>query len=153
MVDQATVNRGSHPAKKFGRNVSGYAHDVVTLVELQLRLFAVDVRDSSKAAGLGVGAIGAGTLAAIGAIPLIFVTIAVALVEFAGWSFTLSFGLSALLGLVTGAVLAYFGWKKLLSAGETFGRSKAEAVETLKWIKESLRPSEPDEVPVTGPRF
>jgi len=152
MVDQATVKPGN-PAARLGRNVSGYAHDVVTLVELQLRLFAVDLRDSSKTAGVGLGAIAAGVLTSLGAIPLIFVTIALALVEFAGWSQTASFGITALLGLVVGAGAAWFGWRRLLSAGKTFGRSKAEAVETLRWIKESLRPTEPDAAPETFSRF
>lgn len=152
MVDQAKVNRGN-PAAKLGRNVSGYAHDLVTLIELQLRLFSVDLRDSSKTAGLGIGAIAAGLLAALGAIPLIFVTIALALVEFADWSYTASFALSALLGLVFGAGAAWFGWRRLLAAGKTFGRSKAEAVETLRWVKESLRPREPEPVSEPFSRF
>jgi len=152
MVDQATVNRGN-PAKKFGRNISGYAHDLLTLGELQLRLFAVDLRDGSKTAGIGLGAIVVGVLAALGAIPLVFVTIALALVEYARWSWTLSFGVSALLGLIVGAGAAWFGWRGVLSAGKTFGRSKAEAVETMRWIKESLRPTEPDPVPGPAPRF
>ena len=152
MVDQATVKRGS-PAAKLGRNVSGYAHDLMTLGELQLRLFAVDLRDGSKTAGLGLGAIVVGVLAALGAIPLVFVTIALAFVEFAGWSSTLSFGVSALLGLVVGAGAAWFGWRRVLAAGKTLGRSKAEAVETLRWIKESLRPTDPDPVPGPAPRF
>jgi len=152
MVDQATMNR-RNPATKFGRNVSGYAHDIVTLVELQLRLFAVDLRDGSKSAGIGLVAMAAGILAALGALPLIFVTVAAALIQFAGWSYTLSFGASALLGLIVGASATYFGWKRLLKAGQTFGRSKAEAVETLRWIKESLRPTEPDIASGAGPRF
>ena len=152
MVDQATLNR-EKPASKLGRNVSGYAHDLLTLVELQLRLFGVDLRDGSKTAGLGLAAIVAGALAALGAIPLIFVTIALALIEFADWSQTAAFGLSALIGLISGGGAAYFGWRRLLSAGKTFGRSKAEAVETLRWIKESLRPTEPDPVPGPASRF
>jgi uncharacterized integral membrane protein len=152
MVDQATVNRGN-PARRFGRNLSGYAHDLMTLGELQLRLFAVDLRDGSKTAGLGLGAIVVGILAALGAIPLVFVTIALALVEFADWSWTLSFGITALLGLVVGAAAGWFGWTRVVAAGKTFGRSKAEAVETLRWIKESLRPTESDLAPGPGPRF
>lgn len=152
MVDQATMKRGN-PAKKLGRNVSGYAHDVVTLLELQLRLLAVDLREGSQAAGLGVAAMAAGVLAALGAIPLVFVTIALALVELADWSYTASFGTSALLGMIFGAVAAYFGWRRLLSAGKTFGRSKSEAVETLRWIKDSLRPTEPEQAPISTSRF
>jgi len=94
------MNRTSHPATKFGRNISGYVHDMLTLIELQLRLFAVDLRDGSKAAGVGFGAVAAGILAALGAIPLVLVTLAMALIEFAGCSYTLSFGVSALLGLI-----------------------------------------------------
>lgn len=152
MADQATVSNGRRTAKQFGRNVSGYAHDVVTLTELQLRLLAVDLRDGSKTAGLAVAAIVVGVLAALGAIPLVFVTIALALVEFGGWSYTAAFALSALSGLVVGALALYFGWKRLLSAGRTLGRSKAELVQTLKWIKESLRPSdvESDSPPVSS---
>ncbi len=141
MVDQAPIGRGS-PAAKLGRNVSGYAHDVLTLAELQLRLLAVDLRDSSKTAGLGIGVLAAGAMAAIGAIPLVFVTLALALVEFAHWSYTASFALSAAAGVLFGIMAAWFGFKTLFSAGKTFGRSKQEAVETLKWIKESLRPGD-----------
>jgi hypothetical protein len=151
MADQTTVDR-ERRRPHLGRNVSSFAHDVVTLGELQLRLLAVDVRDSAKAAGAGGACLVAGVLAAVGAIPLVFVTLALALIEFAGWSQTLSFALATLLGLISGAVLAWVGWKQTLSAGKTLGRSKAELVQTLHWIKETLRPKEESTETFT-PRF
>ena len=144
MVDQTTMN-GRSRAARLGRNVSDYAHDVVTLAELQLRLLSVDVRDGARAAGPAGALIVAGSLAALGSIALLFVAMALALAELTGWPHSVSFAISAVVGLAAGGILAYLGWKKLVSAGKTLGRSKAEFVETLKWIKESLRPSEDDE--------
>lgn len=150
MVDQTTMN-GRGRAARLGRNVSDYAHDVVTLAELQLRLLAVDLRDGSRAAGPAGALIVAGFLAALGSIPLLFVAFALALAEFAGWPYSVGFAVSAAAGMVAGGAAAYFGWKKLLAAGKNLGRSKAEFVQTLKWIKESLRPSEEDEEGITLP--
>jgi uncharacterized membrane protein YqjE len=144
MADQATVTPPG-PAKKLGRNVTSFAHDLITLIELQLRLLSVDVRDASQTAGTASALVVVGVLAAIGTIPLLFVTLAAALIEFAHWSHTAAFALVSVLGLMSGAALAYFGWKKLLVAGTTLGRSKAEMVQTLQWVKETLRPKDDDE--------
>ncbi len=141
MVDQASMNRGN-AATRLGRNVSGFAHDLVTLGELQVRLLAVDCQDASRRAGLGIVGLGIGALAALGAVPLVFVTFAVALVELGGWSQTAAFALATVSGLVLGAIAMFFGWRRLLRAGTTFGRSKAEFVQSMKWVKESLRPGD-----------
>jgi len=141
MADQTTVDP-PRAGKNLGRNVSSFAHDLVTLFELQFRLLAVDLRDASQSAGLASGLVVVGILAALGTIPLVFVTLALALVEFAHWSQTAAFALVSVIGLATGAVLAFVGWKKLLAAGTTLGQSKAEVLQTLQWIKESLRPKE-----------
>ncbi|MBX3443939.1 MAG: phage holin family protein [Planctomyces sp.] len=142
MAHQETMNGADASARRFGRNLSGFAHDVATLAELQFRLLAVDLRDAKKAAGLAVMLMAAGLVLAFGMIPILLAALAYVLVDFAGWPLSAAFGVVALGAVVLAAGMAFVGWKRLTRGTATLNRSRRELKETFHWIKESLRPGD-----------
>jgi hypothetical protein len=141
MVDQETVGPKTKGARRLGRNLTGFAHDVATLAELQLRLLSVDFRDAVRQAGPGAVVAATAMVVALGALPIALAAIGFVLMELAGWSASLSFGVVAVVSLGGAAGLGYAGWRKLSRATTTLQRSQVELIETVKWIKESLKPS------------
>jgi uncharacterized membrane protein YqjE len=142
MVDQETVNPASgRSAARFGRNITGFAHDLATLAELQLRLFSVDLRDATRAAAPSAAILGIALIVGLGATPIILAAVAMALVEVAGWSYTAAFAAVAVCSVLVAAGLGYAGWRKLGTALRTLQRARDELVETVRWIKDSLKPS------------
>src|SRR5688572_25706998 len=97
MVDQATVKstngRAESPPHAVVRSASEFVHDVLTLAELQGKLFMVDFQDGLKkliwpAIGLAVGGV-----LALCCVPLALTTIALAIEELTTLSFAQSFGI------------------------------------------------------------
>jgi uncharacterized membrane protein YqjE len=138
MVDQATMNANGS-ARRLGRNLSDFAHDVVTLAELQLQLLSVDLRDTRATAVPSAIMLCSGLIFAFGTIPLLLAAIAFLLVEFAGWTYSAAFGLVALASITIAGLLAWFGWTRLMAALSVLKRSRDELRETMHWVKESLR--------------
>jgi len=141
MVDQKAVGTNGKGATRFGRNLSGFAHDVATLAELQLRLVGVDVRDASRTAGPAAAFLGSAIVLGLGAAPVLLAALSFLLVEAAGWSYAGAFGLVAVLSVAAAGVVGSIGWRRLTSAIGTLQRSRDELIETVRWIKESLKSS------------
>lgn len=145
MAAQETVNPNGH-APPLGKNLSGFARDVVALSELQFKLLALDCRDARITAGQGLLLLGAGGVLALAVVPILLVTVAFVLVEVAGWSHWASFATAGLISLAIAGLCGWYGWRRMKSASSTFQRSRAELSETFQWIKETLRhqATEPD---------
>lgn len=141
MAYQTQVDNRANGAAEFGENVSGLAHDVTSLVELQVRLLAVDLRDAKRRSGPAIGLVLGGVVLLLGCVPVLLFAAAHTLIEFAGWPASGAYALAALAGLVLGALLGYVGWKKLMNAAGTLARSRDELSETLQWLKRALKPN------------
>lgn len=146
MVAQETLNAAPNAAPRLGRSLNGFAHDILALGELQLRLLAVDCRDAKATATKGLILLASGAVLAFGLVPILLATIGLAFVEFADWSYTAAFGAAAGISLLAAVGLAWAGWKALSQSGSPFQRSKTEMKESLHWIKESLRASPSEDV-------
>jgi hypothetical protein len=143
MVDQAPVKptngRAESPSHAVVRSASEFVHDVLTLAELQGKLFVVDFQVGLKkliwpTIGLAVGGV-----LALCCVPLALTTIALAIKEFTTLSFAQSFGIvlagSLLIALVlVGAAILY-----LRNVWTMFDRSRTELSRNLQWSKETLR--------------
>jgi uncharacterized membrane protein YqjE len=138
MVTQETMNSNGH-SPPLGKNLGGFARDVVTLAELQFKLLAVDCRDARASAGRGMLLLGAGFILAMAVIPVLLAAVGFALVELAGWSYSGAFAAAGLLSLGLALVSGWYGWRRMKTASSTFQRSRAELSDTFLWIKESLR--------------
>ena len=152
MVDQATLNRGGGPPRRVRHHLSELAHDAITLVELQVQLLAVDVRDARRGAGAALIQIAAGACLGIGAVPLLLLAGAHLLIDLLGWPAAGAYATAGVLAVAIAGALLWTGWRQSTRALATVQRSKAEFQETLRWLKGSLHPSETDESddPLTG---
>jgi hypothetical protein len=141
MVDQATLNRGS-PPRRVRRNLSELAHDVVTLVELQVQLLAVDLRDARKTAGLAIAQLAAAVCLGLGAVPLLLFAVSHVLIESARWPPAVAYAVVGIAAAGVAGLLLWTGSRQSARALGTIQRSRAEFEETLRWLKGSLRPAD-----------
>src|SRR5512134_2788750 len=78
--------------------VGDLLHDIVALSELQAQLLAVDARDSAQKAQMPLALFGAGIAFGLGAVPVLLLGLAEALVLLLDWERAVAYPLSGLLG-------------------------------------------------------
>jgi hypothetical protein len=118
---------------------SDLAHDVLELAELQGELLKLDAIASWKTTRTGVTLLVVGACLLLGCVPILWLTIAEALVEFAEWPRTLSLAVALVIGLVVAGGVAAAAWLKLKSMFASFERSREEFARNLDWVKTSLK--------------
>jgi glycerol uptake facilitator-like aquaporin len=149
MVDQASVNNpdwpGSQPyrreasaAAKVRDGVGELLHDVVSLSELQAQLLAVDAKESVERAKLPIGLLVGGIALALGAVPVLLLSLGEALTLWLDWERALSYLVSGLAGAVIAGVLLYLAMQKAGAVIAVFDRSRVELAENVRWIKYAL---------------
>lgn len=143
MADQAKMSNGNSapPAavQPVMRKVGDLAHDVLTLVELQAQLFAVDVTQCSRRLRLfGMLLLGSVVLA-WACFPVLLATLALGLVEAFGLTPATAFFLAVLVGLVLSVVLGTFSWYQIRKATSVLNRSGEELKRNLRWVKGVLK--------------
>jgi uncharacterized membrane protein YqjE len=143
MVDQATTMNVNHNGRGkpagVGRSVSGLAHDVITLAELQAQLLAVDLRDSRSRAALPVALLISGVLLALGTVPVLLLGIGWLLVMHAGWTEGTAFLTVGGSAIVLAAAITWIGSQRLRSAITVLTRSCQELSENIQWLKQTLK--------------
>jgi hypothetical protein len=149
MVHQTTLeNSGWSSPEGNGKKQSAAAgvregvgellHDVVSLSELQAQLLAVDARESIQKAQLPLVLLGGGIAVALGAVPVLLLGLAEALVLLLEWERAVAYPLSGLLGLLLGGGLLYGAWRQASAVIAVFKRSQDELAENIRWIKYAL---------------
>lgn len=149
MVHQTTLeNSGWSPPDGNGKRQSAAAgvregvgellHDIVSLSELQAQLLAVDARESMQKAQTPIVLLGAGMAVALGAVPVLLLGLAEALVLLLEWERAVAYPLSGLIGIVLGGGLVYAAWKQAEAVIAVFKRSQDELAENIRWIKYAL---------------
>lgn len=141
MVDQATMNDRREPPTRVRESLSDLAHDAVTLAELQVQLLSVDLRDARRGAGPALSQLIAGTVLALGSVPILLLAAAHVLVATLQWPPMGAYALVGAVAALLAAVLVGVGWRQAMRAAATVQRSRSEFMETLRWFKQSLRPS------------
>jgi hypothetical protein len=125
-TNESVPERTSHVAELL--------NDVATLAELQWQLFAADLRRAEKVVGLKIAALTFGVLLALSCLPLALVTVALCLVEYAGWGYTRSFAVTLLLAFVLAAgTIGVSVWRFGTLSG-LFQRSLMEGRMNLRWL-------------------
>lgn len=119
-------------------SIAGFGNDVANLAELQLRLAALDFKESAGRARLPLVLVGAGLVILLGSVPVAIGGLALLVAErFSishGWALLLTAGATMLL---TGLVVALAGLR-LGSSLESFRRSRDELVRNVSWIRTVL---------------
>jgi hypothetical protein len=122
-------------------------HDALTLGELQVELFKVDLRDARTGVVAALGLIAIGGVLALGSIPVLLFAAAQGLVAGLSWPAAWAYLAVGAVALAAAGVLVWVGIRQASVATGTLHRSTAELAETVKWFKDSVRGagrSEPD---------
>lgn len=138
---KTTVNgSGSHDASPhvLAQNMAGIAHDVITIVELQVRLFAADLRALRQGVvrGLVIWVIAGAVLLAV--LPTALIGLGFWLAEMAELSTA-----AGLLGVAAGAFLLVVGlliagWRQFTRQRAAFERSTKELDNNLAAMRQVL---------------
>jgi len=137
MDDQTTVNRRrpGHVRHQLGELV----HDALTLGELQVQLFKVDLRDARERVVAALAVIAIGAVLALGSVPVLLFAAAQGLVTGFSWPVAWAYLAVGAVTVAVAGVLTWVGIRSASAATDTLHRSSAELAETVKWFKDSVR--------------
>lgn len=149
MVDQTSVGGSDWSASQpYERQPSAAAgvrqgvgellHDFVSLGELQTQLLTLDARESAQKAVVPIGLLIGGIALALGAVPVLLISLAEALVLLLEWERALAYLVSGLAGAVIAGLLLYLAWRQTAAVIAVFDRSRVELAENVRWIKYAL---------------
>jgi uncharacterized membrane protein YqjE len=132
--------RGQKAGTALRSNVGDFAHDILTLSELQGRLFLVDLQEAKNRAirPIALGVVGVVLLVA--SLPVALLGLAELLV-LAGLPQWAAFLVAALVGILASGVLGWMAWRSIRTTFAVFERSRDEFSQNLTWIKAALRSS------------
>lgn len=142
MGDQTKVSeRNGSPQtapNALARDVGEFAHDVLTLAELQAQLLVTDLRECSRR-GLVPGLVLlAGVALGLSCIPIALVVLSLLLVEVFETSYATGFLLAMIAGAILSALLCVSGWFQFRKRLAVLRRSQEELVRNVRWIKKVL---------------
>jgi hypothetical protein len=142
MIDARFQNESKRsPPRAVAHSIADLAHDATVLVELQSKLFKAELDRAGERIVAPIVMLALAGVLALASVPLLLVCFAYVLVEFAELTYSLSFLLAAVLGMVLAGGLGaagYFGLKKL---GWPFPQSQVELRRNLDWFRGSMRPT------------
>ena len=145
MDHQAKINEhnGSPPttSSALAQDVGEFAHNVLTLAELQGQLFVADVQECGRRAFVPGLVLIAGVALGLTCFPIALAAIALLLAQVYQTSYAASFLITAAAGAVVSALLSAIGWVQVRRRVAVLGRSQHELVRNLQWIKKVLERS------------
>jgi len=132
-----TARAGPSPTRVAARHTAKLLHNVISLAELQVELFQVELQQKLAVAArpglLMVAAMGL----ALGSIPIMLLSLASFLTEVGGLPHALSLLISATAGLTAAMVGVWVGLSGLKRAID-LSQSKDEFSRNVTWIKNAL---------------
>jgi uncharacterized membrane protein YqjE len=132
---------GRHQVQTAGvaDSVSGLAHDVVELGELQAQLLMSELKKSSQKTRTCLILAVIGICLLLASVPVALLALAEVLVEQLDWSRSAALGVATLVGLLLSAAFAGAAYAILRSGLFSLQRSRAEFNQNIAWIKSTLR--------------
>ena len=127
--------------KALARDVGEFAHDVLTLAELQVQLFVADVRECGQREFIQSLVLLCGAALGLACFPVALTALALLLVEVFGTSYAAGFGLAVAAGAILSALLCVIGWFNVRKRLAVLRRSQQELVRNLRWIKKVIERS------------
>jgi uncharacterized membrane protein YqjE len=147
MVDQASVRDGGPqpttagngaPEQRVLGGIAGFSSDLTTLVELQVRLAILDLKESSRRALVPLVTLSAGVVVAIGAVTVALMGVsellAAALNIRPPWAMLLTAGVA----IVWAAAAAALAATRIGPCFASFRRSAEELTRNVAWIRTVL---------------
>lgn len=145
-----TPKSNAAPTTRVGGGLAGLVSDVMSLAELQLKLFSVDAKEASARIVTPIILLAVGTVLALCSIPLGLIAIAQVLHLEAGWHPAVATAVALLIGLVLAGILAYVGYLGLRRCVQPMRRSRDELQRNINWLKSALRRYDHHQEPVVG---
>jgi cytochrome c biogenesis protein CcdA len=124
--------------RAMARHVGEFAHDVVTLAELQAQLLATDVRECSQRALVPGLALLCGVALGFACFPIALAALALLLIQEFEMSHAAGFLVAFAAGAALSGLLCAVGWFQIVKRVAVLRRSQQELVRNLCWIKKVL---------------
>ncbi|MGE5193196.1 MAG: phage holin family protein [Deltaproteobacteria bacterium] len=130
------------PAHRAARNAAGLWHHVLSLSELQTRVFVIELGEEIRRARAAVVLIGVGCLLGLGSLPVLLSWAALALTEAGSMTPAGAFGVVSALAAVVSAALIGAGWGQLRRNAPRIARTREEWKVNWRWLKETVGPED-----------
>ncbi len=143
MVHQTKVNEQNGApesvTKSLVRDVGEFAHDVITLTELQGQLFVTDLRECRRRVLVPGIVLLCGIALGLACFPIALAAFALLLIQVFETTYAAGFLLAVVAGAVLSALLSVIGWFQICKHAAVLRRSQHELVRNLRWIKKVLK--------------
>ena len=130
-------SREATDSETVRQSIGHVVHDIMSLVELQGRLFQSDTREIMERLAPPAAFFAAGILLFAAAVLLCLLAIVQCLIA-AGVPAGAAYGLVAIASLAVAAGLAAWAWQRFRKLPRAFARSQEELASNLSWIKDAL---------------
>lgn len=138
------VEENGHSAGgSAARSVGQILHDILTLSQLQARLFQLDARQAAAKIQRPMLALACGAALAISALPIALVGIALLLIDVAGLSRLASFWITFIFAVFVAASLVSYAVAWFRQPPGLFEYSREELENNIERVKEMLHRSAP----------
>jgi hypothetical protein len=132
-------NGDASPSGVVRDRLGHFAKDVAALAELQAELLQVELRDWLRKCLVPVVVLAAvATTLALASLPLVLLSLAYCLHEFAGLSLALSTLIAAVTGFGVAGICAFAAWRVTSRQRGAFTRFKIELARNIQWMKHVL---------------
>lgn len=120
-------------------NATDILHDVTELAELQIKLFAADIKATSRQSAKHIAVLVLGASGLLGVMPVLLMGVAALLVEEYDLSPAQSLLTSAVGGFGVAGVVIFVGWLGLRRGLAQLNNSNEELARNLAWVKKTLK--------------
>jgi hypothetical protein len=128
-------------SKGMARDVGEFAHDVLTLAELQGQLFVADVQECGRRVLVPGLVLLCGAALGLASFPIALAALALFAIQVFATSYAAGFLIAAAVGAGFSALVCAIAWLQVRKRVTVLGRSQQELVRNLRWIKKVLERS------------
>ena len=125
-------------SRGFARGVGDFAHDVLTLAELQAQLLAADAQECRQRVLIPALLLFGGLAVSLACFPVGLAALALYLVQSYKMSYATGFLIASIVGAVLGSLLSVFGCFQVRKSLAVLQRSQHELIRNLRWIRKVL---------------
>ncbi|HZL90967.1 MAG TPA: phage holin family protein [Pirellulaceae bacterium] len=127
--------------RAMARNVGEFAHDVLTLAELQVQLFVADAQECGRRVLVPGLVLLGGVVLGLTCLPIALAALALLVIQVFEISYAAGFLIAVVVGAVVSALLCAIGLFQVRQSVTVLGRSQQELVRNLRWVKKVLERS------------
>jgi hypothetical protein len=123
------------------KDVGDFAHDILTLAELQAQLLIADLQEGNQSARIPCILLLSGTMFGMAGASIALVAVALFIIETYQVSYPIGFLIAATVGAILSGTLVAIGLHGLRKCFQVLHRSRTELTRNLNWMKNLLSPN------------